>query len=94
MLTKLKLLYPSADQEIISLLLDNATTYFLTYCNLEEVPEGAAPLLIRMVQEDMNKLYAEGYNSESVGGNSTAYETDYTPQLRKLLNKFKRIRTV
>jgi hypothetical protein len=94
MLDKLKLLYPSTDEQVLSLLMENAQSFFINYCNLAEFPNTAESILLKMVSEDINKLYSEGYASESAGGNSVGYLTDYSAPIYKQLNKFKRIRTV
>lgn len=93
-LAKLSLLYPAVNNETLSLLVDDACEFLLTYCNLEELPQGSTAILTKMVQEDLSKLYSEGITSEQVGGNSASYSTDYTEPIYKGLHKFKKIKTV
>lgn len=94
MIEKLQLLYPALNPDLLSLLLDNAKQYLMGVCNLAALPSDADSVIFRMVQEDINRLHAEGINSESTGGNSQTYNTDYSTQTMRLINKFKRIRTV
>lgn len=93
-LSKLTLLYPAISRDILSLLLDDAEEFLLTYCNLNKLPQGCGVVLTRMVQENLTKFRSEGLTSESVGGNSVSYSTDYTESVYKALHKFKRIKTV
>jgi hypothetical protein len=94
MLNKLTLLYPSISQDIFSIILENAQAFFLDYCNISEFPATGDSLLFRMCVEDINKLGAEGYSSESSGGNSVSYNSDYSDNIYKCLNKYKHIRTI
>ena len=94
MLQKLKLLYPALDEEILLLLLDNAEAYACAYCHLDTLPSSMEPIAIRMVQEDVSRLYAEGFNSESTAGNSVSYKDDYSSIITKMLNRYKRVRAV
>lgn len=93
-LSKLMLLYPAINADILSMLVDDAEEYFLTYCNLDTLPQGSNVVLVKMVAEDLTKLHSEGLTSENVGGNSASYSTDYTEPIYKALHKFKKIKTV
>ena len=94
MLQKLKLLYPALSDELLSLLLENATTFVCDYCNLDNLDSSLNAALFRIIQEDVTKLDSQGIGSESAGGDSVSYTTDYSPAIYKALNKHKRIRTV
>ena len=94
MLEKLKLLYPGVSDELLSLLLENAITFVCDYCNLEEVDSSLNATIFRIVQEDLNKVDAQGYSSESAGGVSLSYTSDYSPMIYATLNRHKRIKTV
>ena len=91
---KLKLLYPSIDDSVIALVIAQAQSYILDYCNLEEIPSLLESVLFDMCKQDLNKLRAEGISSESAGGSTLSYEQDYTQNVYKRLKKHKRIRTV
>ena len=92
--TKLSLLYPSVDAGVIALVIEQAQSFLLDYCNLEEVPASLESVLLDMCKQDLNRMRSEGISSESGGGSSVTYETDYTKQVYKRLNKHKRIKTV
>ena len=94
MLEKLKILYPAIPDELLSLLLENAQTFICDYCNLDEIDSSLNATLFRIIQEDLNKVDAQGMTSESAGGVSIAYTSDYSPTVYASLNKHKRIRTV
>ena len=94
MLKKLKMLYPALSDDIISLLLENATTFVCDYCNLDNLDSSMNAVLFRIIQEDVTKLDSQGISSESAGGDSVSYATDYSSAIYKALNKHKRIRTV
>lgn len=94
MLEKLKLLYPAIPDELLSLLLENAITFVCDYCNLDEVDSSLNATIFRIVQEDLNKVDAQGFSSESAGGVSISYTSDYSPSVYASLNKHKRVKTV
>lgn len=89
---KLQLLYPSIDSAVIALVVEQAQSFVLDYCNLDEVPAALEGVLLDMCKQDINKLGAEGLSSESAGGSSLSYEIDYTPIVYKRLRKHKRIK--
>lgn len=90
---KLKLLYPSIDDSVIELVIEQAQSYVLDYCNLEQIPNELNSVLLDMCKQDLNRLRGEGLSSEGAGGSSISYEQDYTPQVYKRLKKHKRIKT-
>ena len=91
---KLKLLYPSVDDSVIALVIPQAQSYILDYCNLEEIPSLHESVLFDMCKQDLNRLRAEGISSESAGGSTLSYEQDYTQNVYRRLKKHKRIKTV
>lgn len=93
MLTKLKILYPALSDELLSLLLENATDFVCDYCHLDEVDSSLNATIFKIVQEDLTKLDSQGLSSESAGGVSLSYTSDYSPAIYASLNKHKRIRT-
>ena len=94
MLGKLKLLYPGISDELLSLLLENAQSFVCDYCNLQEYDEALDAMLLRILQEDITKLDAQGMSGESAGGVSISYTSDYSPSVYASLNKHKRIKTI
>ena len=94
MLTKLKLLYPAINEEILGLLLDSAKQYIVDYCGLDAYDAKFDSILLRMVQEDVNQLYSEGFQSESAEGSSVSYSPDYSERIYRTLNRNKKVRVV
>ncbi|MBM6813895.1 hypothetical protein H7U31_02305 [Olsenella uli] len=94
MLDKLKLLYPGISDELLSFLLENAQSFVCDYCNLQEYDEALDATLLRILQEDITKLDAQGMSGESAGGVSISYTSDYSPSVYASLNRHKRIKTI
>ena len=94
MLTKLKLLYPAINEEILGLLLDSAKQFIVDYCGLDGYDAKFDSILLRMVQEDVNQLYSEGFQSESAEGSSVSYSPDYSERIYRTLNRNKKVRVV
>lgn len=91
---KLALLYPAIDSDVIGLVYEQAQSFVLDYCNLEELPSELESVLFDMCKQDINKLLSEGFSSESAGGSSISYSTDYTEVVYKRLKKHKKIKTL
>lgn len=91
---KLELLYPSLSADIINLVIEHAESYVLDYCNIDEIPTALESVVLDMCKQDINKLRAEGISSESAGGSSLSYETDYTENIYRRLKKHKKIQLV
>lgn len=91
---KLKLLYPSVENNVIELVIEQAQSFILDYCNLDSIPQGLNSVLLDMCKQDLNRLKGEGLSSESAGGSSVSYEQDYSNQVYKRLKKHKKIKSV
>jgi len=85
MLEKLQMLYPAVDADILNLVVSNAESFVLDYCNIDEIPYNLYPVLLEICKQDINKIGAEGFSSESAGGANISYETDYTQNIYKRL---------
>lgn len=94
MLDKLKILYPSLPEDLLLLLLENAENFVTDYCNLESLDGSLDSVVFRIIQEDITKVDSQGLGSESAGGVSLSYTSDYSPMVYAALNRHKRIRTV
>lgn len=93
MLKKLKLLYPALSDELLQLLLENAITFVCDYCHIDEVDSSLNATIFKIIQEDLSKIDSQGLSSESAGGVSVSYTSDYSPVIYASLNKHKRVRT-
>lgn len=86
----LLLLGPAADSqdELISLLINNAKAYLLLYCGLDEYSTDYDTIIIRMVIEDWNKLGSEGVSSKSFSGLTETFSTTgYSALVTNLLDQ-------
>lgn len=86
----LTILHPSIDEDLLALLLNNARQDVMNYCHIQDFPDSIESTLLEMVEENINKLGAQGYQSENTGGNSITYLTDYSDKVYKVLNRYKR----
>lgn len=94
MLDRLQMLYPSIPQEQLAHVLSQAKDFAQDYCSLDSYDASLDCAVMRMAQEDVNGLFAEGFKSESAEGSSVTYTGDYSDRVYKVLNRHKRIRTV
>lgn len=96
MLDKIMLLLGnSASEELIELLISQAKSFLLLFCNLSEYNSRYDSLIIRMVIEDFNKMGSEGMTSKSFNGLSQSFsEAPYSSLVMTQLNSYKRIKTL
>ena len=96
MFDKIRLLLGNAaSDELIELLISQAKSFLLLFCNLSEYNSKYDALIIRMVIEDYNRMGSEGVKSKSFNGLSETYGDDpYSPLLMAQLNSYKRLRTL
>ena len=89
------LLGNAASEELIELLISQAKSFLLLFCNLSEYNSKYDALIIRMVVEDYNRMGSEGIKSKSFNGLSETFNDDpYSPLLMAQLNSYKRLRTL
>lgn len=89
------LLGGAASEELIELLIEQAQSFLLLFCNVTEYDSKYDSLIIRMVVEDYNKMGSEGIKSKSFNGLSETYSEDpYSPLLMTQLRSYKRLRTL
>lgn len=94
-LAKLKLMLdiPEGDRtkdELLSLLLEQARVYLLTYCRREFADETMLPLILRMAAEDFGRCGSEGVSYRTVSGASEGYRDEYSPQIMTQLRRLRR----
>lgn len=85
---------PSGDNTkdgFLSLLLEQARSYALSYCRLDFADEAMLPVIVRMAAEDFGRAGGEGLSFRSVSGASESYRGDYSPQIMSQLRRFRRI---
>ena len=89
------LLGAAASEELIELLISQAKSFLLLFCNLSEYNSKYDPLVIRMVVEDYNRMGSEGVKSKSFNGLSETFNDDpYSPLLMAQLKSYKRLKTL
>lgn len=92
-LNDLEILYPSIDSEVLEVLLKNAKAFVSEYCDIEgELPESLEHTLLLMIREDITKIGSEALSSESAGGASLSYLTDYSDKVYKVLKRHRKFR--
>ena len=88
---KLKKLTGESDTELLSLLLEDAKDYVLSYTNRTELP----PVLQKAVRDlaviALNRLGTEGESSRSEGGESYSFE-DAPKQIYGILDRYRLVR--
>lgn len=95
-LEKLKLLcdIPAGDEgkdDLLSLLLEQARGYLLSYCRRDFADESMAPLIIKMAAEDYGRMGGEGLSHRTVSGLSEGYRGEYSPALLAAMRRHRRM---
>ena len=96
MLQKLKLiLNRGAEAEAqLQVILDLVIQEFLDYTNQEEIPAGAEAVIIQMAIISYNRLGSEGLSSQGYSGVSESYLNEYPENIRKQLNRYRKLKTL
>lgn len=97
MITKVKLLLGISDNyqnELLEVLIDNAKSFAVSYCRLNEYNSNLDSAVTRMVIEDYNRMGGEGTDNQTFSGMSESYADDYSEQTYKLLNRFRKIKLI
>lgn len=91
---KVKLYLGIADDmskdDLLELLIEQAKAEFMQYCNRTDVPALADNVIVDMVIVKYNLIGNEGLSSMSFSGVSESY-SNYSPQLYKALNRFRKV---
>ena len=95
---KLKLLIgikidDTSKDALLSILLEQATSELKQYCYREQLPVEANNVIIDMAVVKYNLLGTEGLSSQSYSGMNEAY-ANYSPQLIKSMNRFRKVKTL
>lgn len=96
MFDQIKLLLGSdVNDELIELLISQAQSFLLLFCNLTEYTSKYDSLIVRMVIEDYNRLGSEGVKSKSFNGLSETFGDDpYSSLVMTQLKSYKRLKTL
>lgn len=93
LLEKLKILLELEDESknpLLAVLIEEAKDDVVNYCNLDEYSSKLDNIVIKMVRFKFEKLGAESLKSQSFSGISESINEDYTPDIYKSLNRYKR----
>ena len=98
MVEKLKLLIgikidDTSKDALLSILLEQATSELKQYCYREQLPVEANNVIIDMAVVKYNLLGTEGLSSQSYSGMNEAY-ANYSPQLIKAMNRYRKVKTL
>jgi len=88
-LRKLLVVLPDADEDVLSMLIEDVTRSVLTFCHIEELPAALEPLVRRLVIARNNKLGSEGVASESFSGISQGFTVDLDADTKRELYAFR-----
>lgn len=97
MLEKIKLLLSRLDDsedELIATLISLCKEEAYIYCNLPEYDSKLDFVVIQMVIEKYNRVGSEGTTHQKSSGVSVAYDNFYSDKVVRLLNKFRKVKTV
>lgn len=95
-LDKMKIMLGINDTEkdaLLTMIIDTAKDYIESYCNTV-YDASYDNIVVQMALEDYSKIGSQGLSSQSAGGASESYLSDYSTKITKLLNKYKKIRTI
>ena len=85
---------PSDDKTkdpLLTLLLEQAKDYILSYCRTDIIDERMRSALIAMAAEDFGRSGGEGLSYRTVSGASEGYMGEYSPRIMACLRRFRRI---
>lgn len=86
---KLAKLTGESDEELLSLLLENAEDYILTYTNRSTLIDRLRGAKLELAAAAYNKIGSEGIASHSEGGISVSFENDIPPKVLNALNVYR-----
>lgn len=92
LLDKLGILNPSANIDMLEILLDLSEQDFLAICNRSDVPEAADGLLLQMTMYRLNQLGAEGLSAQSFSGQSESLMSDYPDAMKRSMYRYRRVK--
>lgn len=97
MLEKLKLLLNKEDDsldELLITLISMCKEDAVVYCNLKEYSNKLDNTVMAMVIERYNQMGAENIKDQTFSGVSASYFEFYSDRVVKMLNKFRKVRTL
>ena len=80
--------------EMLSILIGLCKEEAYVYCNLPSYDTKLDFVVIQMVIERYNRIGSEGTTSQASSGISASYDSFYSNKVIRLLNKYRRIKTL
>lgn len=80
--------------ELLEVLCADAQAEFCAYCNRDDMPEAAVPLVAQLAVLRYNQLGAEGVSSQSFSGASMGYTANYPEHVVHGLNRWRSVRFI
>lgn len=93
LMDKIKILIGAEDSKapIIQLLVEEAKSDAVNYCNLDSYDEKLDYVVIKMVRFKYSRLGTEGLAAQSYSGVSESFQEDYPADIYKDLRHFRRL---
>jgi hypothetical protein len=91
-LARLALVIPNATQDVLELVLADATQTFYAQTNRESVPDSAEPLVRKLATLIYNRIGSEGLASESYSGVSQSFIDGFPADVKKELTSYRVVR--
>lgn len=80
--------------DLLNLLIDNAKSFAVSYCRLDEYNSKLDVAVVRMVIEDYNRIGGEGTDSQSFSGMSETFANNYSEQVFSVLKRYRKIQVL
>ena len=96
MLNQLKLILQLGNdaEALLTVILDLVSQEFLDYTNRDELPNGAEAVILQMAIIAYNRLGSQGLSAQSYSGVSESYIDGYPDNIKKQLNKYRKLKTL
>ncbi len=82
------------DTDKLTVLFNVAVEEFKDYCHREDTPESATSLIANMVCILYNRIGAQGLASQSYSGVSETFIDGYPDNIKKQLNRYRKLTTI
>lgn len=86
-------LLDTSKDTLLNLLIDRATEFVKDYCNIDDTT-GLETIIEELVILRYNKLSYEGKKGESLGSYSVTFEDDIPVDVKKRLNRYRKVRWI
>ncbi len=81
-------------ETLLYVLKDMVQQEFCDYCNCADIPLEADGVILQMLLVQYNRIGAQGLSSQSFSGVSESFIDGYGDNIRKQLNRYRRMKTV